>query len=147
MCIRDRPGAEIQQGVQLAHMLWIPFFPLGKKWILKQGGQSYEMNAQVEQYLNQTYGKASTPWYAFTGFFLVFLAFGYMKFQDANRDRRMKQAYAAQQIAKVEEEKKTAADLLENIKEPSTTDYYSICLLYTSPSPRDATLSRMPSSA
>ena len=25
--------------------------------------------------------------------------------------------------------------------------YYDICLLYTSPSPRDATLSRMPSSA
>ena len=25
--------------------------------------------------------------------------------------------------------------------------HYSICLLYTSPSPRDATLSRMPSSA
>ena len=26
-------------------------------------------------------------------------------------------------------------------------DHYKICLLYTSPSPRDATLSRMPSSA
>ena len=26
-------------------------------------------------------------------------------------------------------------------------DQYEICLLYTSPSPRDATLSRMPSSA
>ena len=29
----------------------------------------------------------------------------------------------------------------------SNTRSYSICLLYTSPSPRDATLSRMPSSA
>ena len=28
-----------------------------------------------------------------------------------------------------------------------TADVYGICLLYTSPSPRDATLSRMPSSA
>ena len=27
------------------------------------------------------------------------------------------------------------------------SDYYNDCLLYTSPSPRDATLSRMPSSA
>ena len=33
-------------------------------------------------------------------------------------------------------------------KEDLTKDYeYSSCLLYTSPSPRDATLSRMPSSA
>ena len=30
---------------------------------------------------------------------------------------------------------------------PNTVRLYSICLLYTSPSPRDATLSRMPSSA
>ena len=29
----------------------------------------------------------------------------------------------------------------------STGGYYSICLLYTSPSPRDGLLSRMPSSA
>ena len=29
----------------------------------------------------------------------------------------------------------------------SRSDDYEICLLYTSPSPRDATLSRMPSSA
>ena len=30
---------------------------------------------------------------------------------------------------------------------PKTTVQYEFCLLYTSPSPRDATLSRMPSSA
>ena len=30
---------------------------------------------------------------------------------------------------------------------PWVSDYHSTCLLYTSPSPRDATLSRMPSSA
>ena len=33
----------------------------------------------------------------------------------------------------------------ENIRENATEDI--VCLLYTSPSPRDATLSRMPSSA
>ena len=32
-------------------------------------------------------------------------------------------------------------------KDPRGNEYYWICLLYTSPSPRDATLSRMPSSA
>ena len=30
---------------------------------------------------------------------------------------------------------------------PAVESYLNICLLYTSPSPRDATLSRMPSSA
>ena len=40
-----------------------------------------------------------------------------------------------------EEIKKLAAD------NPEFLNYYKTCLLYTSPSPRDATLSRMPSSA
>ena len=41
-----------------------------------------------------------------------------------------------------------AASKIENFEDyiPSGTLVY-ICLLYTSPSPRDATLSRMPSSA
>ena len=33
------------------------------------------------------------------------------------------------------------------LQELFATPYFCICLLYTSPSPRDATLSRMPSSA
>ena len=36
---------------------------------------------------------------------------------------------------------------IEKIKELRLRYSYHICLLYTSPSPRDATLSRMPSSA
>ena len=36
---------------------------------------------------------------------------------------------------------------LDTIQDGSLNDWDNICLLYTSPSPRDATLSRMPSSA
>ena len=35
----------------------------------------------------------------------------------------------------------------EKVIEPGWSAHFRICLLYTSPSPRDATLSRMPSSA
>ena len=33
------------------------------------------------------------------------------------------------------------------MKKPGTDDRWEVCLLYTSPSPRDGLLSRMPSSA
>ena len=48
----------------------------------------------------------------------------------------------------IDEEKsiKTELDISNNIQSTSV-NMSSICLLYTSPSPRDATLSRMPSSA
>ena len=42
---------------------------------------------------------------------------------------------------------KVFADYEINHNEFDETVSFSICLLYTSPSPRDATLSRMPSSA
>ena len=42
----------------------------------------------------------------------------------------------------------TSEDALKGFKvEDVTEELFDICLLYTSPSPRDATLSRMPSSA
>ena len=44
-------------------------------------------------------------------------------------------------IKKVHKEKKVVNEKTEKMK------HLNICLLYTSPSPRDATLSRMPSSA
>ena len=42
-------------------------------------------------------------------------------------------------------EKDSTAGVVESTK--AASDVYIPCLLYTSPSPRDATLSRMPSSA
>ena len=42
---------------------------------------------------------------------------------------------------------KEFVDTLQTDLDKLVNDYTEICLLYTSPSPRDATLSRMPSSA
>ena len=44
-------------------------------------------------------------------------------------------------------ERKTLVCSCEAVKVNVHSNYISTCLLYTSPSPRDATLSRMPSSA
>ena len=51
------------------------------------------------------------------------------------------QLLALNTIVKNEDLKKTILEMKEHEEE------HCICLLYTSPSPRDATLSRMPSSA
>ena len=42
---------------------------------------------------------------------------------------------------------KVPDDVIEELKNNAYQNKYLPCLLYTSPSPRDATLSRMPSSA
>ena len=50
-------------------------------------------------------------------------------------------------IAGIEEVKPQTCDDLETINALEAEYQDIVCLLYTSPSPRDATLSRMPSSA
>ena len=51
------------------------------------------------------------------------------------------------QLARDEHQLVAGRQLLNNIDEQTTSPQDMVCLLYTSPSPRDATLSRMPSSA
>ena len=57
--------------------------------------------------------------------------------------------YPPEDMAAFEREKKASAGFLKGVKEilNNIMNMPSTCLLYTSPSPRDATLSRMPSSA
>ena len=50
-------------------------------------------------------------------------------------------------IAELESLIKTATEKVSPLREKNIENLSRICLLYTSPSPRDATLSRMPSSA
>ena len=52
---------------------------------------------------------------------------------------------SGEQIFDEEENLTVAAFLLSNVQD--VLEHFDSCLLYTSPSPRDATLSRMPSSA
>ena len=50
-------------------------------------------------------------------------------------------------LSDLKDDKASAKDWFEKASSMDETLNYSYCLLYTSPSPRDATLSRMPSSA
>ena len=53
------------------------------------------------------------------------------------------------QLTRYQEDKQIidSIDSKENINEITVSDLYDACLLYTSPSPRDISGSRMPSSA
>ena len=66
-----------------------------------------------------------------------------MKFDDLNETFDV-----AGDIVEATKDVKVTKPLPERDKTEVRKDYeYTSCLLYTSPSPRDATLSRMPSSA
>ena len=67
--------------------------------------------------------------------------------EDASAIAKIYNHYIEQTIITFETELIDAAEMLRRIEVTLANGFPWICLLYTSPSPRDATLSRMPSSA
>jgi hypothetical protein len=67
-------NAEIQLIQRYAHLYFIPVFPIGREWILRRDGKSYEMTRQMQIILNNNYpsrvhiGSFALPIIAILGF-------------------------------------------------------------------------------
>ncbi len=53
------------------HLFWIPFFGLGKKWVIRKGSNTYELPAQYQHKVNEQNIRLRTPWYTFAGPLLI----------------------------------------------------------------------------
>lgn len=58
----------IQRRQKYAHLFWIPFFGIGKIWVLKgRDGNMYEPSIDLHRHLNSLPIAPKTPWYTFIG--------------------------------------------------------------------------------
>ena len=110
-------GTHFEYGLKLAHILFIPIFPLGKQWLLKRDGNSYEVTPEATQLFDALYGKPKTPWYAFSGLILAGLALVYFSKQDTIENRQ-RSAYLKDMKKRELEEK------IRSFKNPLVSDYY-----------------------
>jgi len=55
------------------HLFWIPFFSLGKKWVVRKGNQLYELTAELQTLVNTSPATRSvkTPFYTYAGPLLI----------------------------------------------------------------------------
>ena len=53
------------------HLFWIPFFGLGKKWVIRKGSNTYELPAQYQHKVDEQNIRLRTPWYTFAGPLLI----------------------------------------------------------------------------
>ena len=72
---------------------------------------------------------------------------GHDEVEDAEEGEGHDEVEDAEEISYSEEEGEEEPEVEEEEDDEEDVDESNVCLLYTSPSPRDATLSRMPSSA
>lgn len=113
------PGTTFRYGIKLAHLLFIPFFPLGKQWTMRQNGSSYEITPEAETLFEALYGKPKTPWYAFSGLILIGLFFLYSTVDGMISSSREK-AYLSEMKKEKQEEK------IRGLKNPLASDFYAL---------------------
>lgn len=115
--IDNLPNTRISEKIKLGHIMWIPFIPLGKVWVMEKGGQMYSMAYPAVQMLNTTLGKSKTPWYSFLGLILIpviFIFFTLGNFiDDQQRDKRYKAQF-----------EKTLSTNLDKVNNPSRSDIF-----------------------
>ena len=112
-------GSHFECGLKLAHIIFIPIFPIEKKWLLKRHGDAYEVTPEAEQLFNTLYGKPKTPWYSFSGLILVAIALLYFAVQDVIKDRK-RSAYMKEAKKQIQNEK------MKSFENPIASDFYAL---------------------
>lgn len=111
------PGAVVKEKVKLGHILWIPFIPLGKVWVMEHQGKMYNLPDPAIRTLNSVVGRSSYPWYSFLGFILIPLILGFVwigdYFDGKAREKRSKQRF-----------EQTLATNLKAIDSPDANDIF-----------------------
>ena len=77
----------------------------------------------------------------------LFTLYGFERDKNPTRSKLLEKAFQRSQSSATNDQLKEVVALIEAAKLPRAQEQQEDCLLYTSPSPRDRTRSRMPSSA
>lgn len=79
------------------HLFWIPFFGLGKKWVIRKGRDTYELPAQFLHKVKEQHLQHRTPWYTFAGPLLIvtglFCFWAYTKYDKYSERKRSEANY------------------------------------------------------
>lgn len=79
----DISSIEVRQ--KYFHVFWIPFFSLGKKWVVRKDDQLYEMPADLQTLVKTSANTAAirTPFYTYTGLLLIIIGLLYAGLHDS----------------------------------------------------------------
>ncbi|OQP50256.1 hypothetical protein [Niastella populi] len=113
------PGTELEVRQAYFHLFWIPFFGLGKRWIVRKGDKMYEMPAEIKALARNSLTNVKTPWYTFTGPILIVA--GLIIFSIATKVERMQDHKRS--VARFNEEAKALDEKLHHL---TTNDFITV---------------------
>lgn len=73
--IQEESSISIEARQKYFHLFWIPFFSLGKKWVVRKGNQLYEMPQELQTLVktSATTTAVRTPFYTYAGPLLIII--------------------------------------------------------------------------
>jgi len=72
--LQNFEGAQFEVRQKVAHVFWIPIFPIGKQYVMRLNGEKYEMPGTVISAIKD-YEEVKTPWYSFALPILALVAY------------------------------------------------------------------------
>jgi len=108
-------GLKFQVRQRYAHLFWIPFFPIGKAWVIKKEGDEslYVMPEEIKSAIVSRHGTPRTPWYSFALILIGVAIWLFTLLGDAVDHQNYKDSFY-----------NTAAETKMFIKYPTTGDCY-----------------------
>lgn len=108
----DNVSFEVRQ--KCFHLFYIPFFSIGKMYVMRKDGNKYELTSEFEAYMRAA-KPHNTPWYAYLGLILIPICLiGY----------RMNDAY--KRYERTQYQKELIQQRLDWIDNPQIHDVYKL---------------------
>lgn len=108
---KAEPDIQLEVRQAYFHLFWIPFFSLGKRWVVRKGGKMYEMPADIKILAQKTLINIKTPWYTYAGpLAIVISAVLFLAVTEYEESQSRKRA-AAENKKRIEEVKYKLAHL------------------------------------
>lgn len=83
------PDLTFEGRLKYFHLFFIPFFGLGKRWIMRRGAEMFQMPADFQDAIHGYGIRIPTPWYTFLGPILIVLGgFGFQLYQDLQEKKK-----------------------------------------------------------
>jgi hypothetical protein len=64
---KAEPGITLEVRQAYFFFFWVPFFSLGKRWVVRKGDKTYEMPDEIKTLAKKTLTNVKTPWYTYAG--------------------------------------------------------------------------------
>jgi hypothetical protein len=124
---KAEPGITLEVRQAYFFFFWVPFFGLGKRWVVRKGDKTYEMPDEIKTLAKKTLTNVKTPWYTYAGplaiVLSIFLFWVFTEYEQMQSHKRSVAAFNAQtEVLKYKLQHITTNDFI-TVQEKDKDDY------------------------